>query len=59
MISMAPRTNKKSLILGEVSSLNDDNYDNYFPDKNNRFSKIEEDEKIDIPLWRELSLLFR
>ena len=50
--------NKKNLIVGEVSSLNDDCCDNYFPDKNLRFSKIEEDEKINIPLWRELSLLF-
>ena len=50
--------NKKNLIVGEVSSLNDDCCDNYFPDKNLRFSKVEEDEKINIPLWRELSLLF-
>ena len=50
--------NKKTLIVGEVSSSNDDNSDNYFPDKNLRFSKIEEDEEINIPLWQELSLLF-
>ena len=50
--------NKKTLIVGEVSSLNDDNTDNYFPDKNLRFTKIEEDEEIRIPLWRELSILF-
>ena len=38
--------NKNNLIVGEVSSLNDDCCDNYFPDKNLRFSKIEEDEEI-------------
>ncbi len=34
------------LICGEVSSINDDLVDNYFTEKINRFSKIEEDDKL-------------
>ena len=42
------------LIIGEVSSINDDNNDNFFPNKNMRFSKIIEDQKINIPIWKDL-----
>lgn len=48
------KKNKSPLIIGEVSSINDDDNDNYFPNKNIRFSKIIEDEKIKIPTWKDL-----
>ena len=48
------KKNKAPLIIGEVSSINDDNNDNFFPNQNMRFSKIVEDEKIIIPLWKDL-----
>lgn len=41
------------LICGEVSSINDDNTDNYNADVEARFSKIEEDEAIIHPLCNE------
>ena len=50
----ALKTNKNPIIIGEVSSINDDDNDNFFPNKNIRFSKIIEDEKIDIPIWKDL-----
>lgn len=49
-----PKKNKIPLIIGEVSSINDDNNDNFFPKKNIRFSKIIEDQKINIPIWKDL-----
>lgn len=44
-------------IIGEVSSINDDNTDNNFADEVNRFTKIEEDEAILCPLCNEYGLL--
>lgn len=38
------------LVVGEVSSINDDSFDNVFYDVNTRFSVIEEDEPIFAPL---------
>jgi D-lyxose ketol-isomerase len=43
------------LLVGEVSSINDDNTDNYFAEKINRFSQVEEDEPILHPLCNEYS----
>ena len=51
------KKNKDLLILGEVSTINDDNNDNYFSEKNPRFNKIIEDEKIDIPTWKDIENL--
>jgi len=41
------------LILGEVSSINDDNIDNYNAEPVSRFSQVEEDEPIVHPLCNE------
>jgi D-lyxose ketol-isomerase len=41
------------LICGEVSSINDDNIDNYNAEEVSRFSKVEEDEAILHPLCNE------
>lgn len=41
------------LVVGEVSSINDDNIDNYFAEPVSRFSEIEEDEPILHPLCNE------
>jgi len=41
------------LIVGEVSKVNDDNTDNVFYKKSERFSKVEEDEEIIYPLVNE------
>lgn len=41
------------LIVGEVSSINDDNTDNVFVERANRFAEIEEDETILHPLVNE------
>ncbi|MEG0630699.1 MAG: D-lyxose/D-mannose family sugar isomerase [Christensenellaceae bacterium] len=44
-------------VIGEVSSINDDNDDNCFAEKVNRFSKVDEDEAILCPLCNEYHLL--
>ncbi|MCT4631388.1 MAG: D-lyxose/D-mannose family sugar isomerase [Firmicutes bacterium] len=44
---------KGDLILGEVSSINDDNTDNYNADEIARFAEVEEDENIIHPLCNE------
>ena len=46
------------LVVGEVSSINDDNTDNYFLEKSLRFTNIEEDEPIACPLCNEYENLF-
>jgi D-lyxose ketol-isomerase len=46
------------LICGEVSSINDDNVDNYNAEKVSRFTQIEEDVEIVHPLCNEYSKLF-
>ena len=51
----ASDNNTKPIIVGEISSINDDDNDNFFPNKNIRFNEIIEDEKIIIPLWKDLS----
>lgn len=45
------------LIVGEVSSINDDNIDNIFLEVGSRFSEIEEDEPAFVPLCNEYQLL--
>ncbi len=45
--------NEAPVIIGEVSSINDDDLDNYFVDEVSRFSKIEEDEDPIYPLCNE------
>ena len=44
-------------VIGEVSSINDDNNDNTFLDRIQRFSKIEEDEAVLYPLCNEYDTL--
>lgn len=44
-------------VIGEVSSVNDDNTDNYFAEKVNRFATIEEDEELLYPLCNEYHTL--
>ena len=46
------------LVVGEVSSINDDNTDNYFLEKSLRFTNIEEDEPIACPLCNEYENIF-
>ena len=43
-----------TVMVGEVSMVNDDFTDNYFLDAKTRFSEIEEDEPALHPLWSEL-----
>jgi len=45
------------LVVGEVSSINDDKTDNVFLDVGSRFSEIEEDEPPFVPLCNEYHLL--
>lgn len=47
-----------NLVVGEVSSVNDDNIDNRFNPKTPRFGDIEEDEDADLPLCNEYEKLF-
>ncbi len=47
------KENAGDLVVGEVSSVNDDNIDNHFADDMGRFSEIEEDEEIIHPLCNE------
>ena len=46
------------LIVGEVSSINDDKTDNHFEVERARFNAIDEDEEIRIPLCNEYTKLF-
>ncbi len=48
-----PKAGYGDLIVGEVSSINDDRTDNYFEAGNPRFVPIEEDSEIKIPLCNE------
>ncbi len=50
---------KGDLIVGEVSSINDDKTDNYFAEEAARFSKIEEDEPIKYPLCNEYAIVLK
>jgi D-lyxose ketol-isomerase len=50
---------KGDLIVGEVSSINDDNTDNYFLEKCPRFSNIEEDEMVKYPLCNEYAKVIK
>lgn len=50
---------KGDLIVGEVSSVNDDNTDNYFAEKADRFSNIEEDEPVKYPLCNEYAKVLK
>ena len=48
---------KGDLLVGEVSSINDDKTDNYFSEDVKRFADIEEDEEAVAPLCNEYSQL--
>lgn len=50
---------KGDLIVGEVSSINDDRTDNYFAENYPRFSKVEEDEPIKYPLCNEYAKVLK
>ncbi len=50
---------KGELIVGEVSSINDDNTDNYFAEEVSRFSRIEEDEPVKYPLCNEYARVLK
>lgn len=45
------------VIVGEVSAINDDNTDNRFAVRMDRFSSIEEDEPVEVPLLNEYEAL--
>jgi D-lyxose ketol-isomerase len=45
------------LVCGEVSSINDDNTDNFNAEEVSRFSKVEEDEPILHPLCNEYEII--
>jgi hypothetical protein len=47
---------KGSVLVGEVSQVNDDRTDNYFLESIGRFADIEEDEPPLMPLWNEGSV---
>jgi D-lyxose ketol-isomerase len=47
------------LLVGEVSSINDDNTDNHFYEKVARFTEIEEDTQIQVPLCNEYERVLR
>ena len=52
-----PKPGCGDLIVGEVSSINDDNTDNYFEDPRLRFVPVEEDEAVTVPLCNEYGKL--
>lgn len=52
-----PKPGCGDLIVGEVSSINDDHTDNYFSEVRPRFIPVEEDEPITIPLCNECAQL--
>lgn len=47
------------LVVGEVSSINDDHTDNYFEDSRPRFIPVEEDVPVEIPLCNEYERLLQ
>ena len=52
-----PKPGCGDLIVGEVSSINDDNTDNYFEEIRPRFVPVEEDEPVKVPLCNEYQRL--
>ena len=52
-----PKPGCGDLIVGEVSSVNDDRTDNYFEDSRPRFIPVEEDCGIEVPLCNEYEAL--
>lgn len=54
-----PKPGCGDLIVGEVSSINDDRTDNYFEDPRPRFIPVEEDEEAILPLCNEYARLLR
>lgn len=54
-----PKSGCGDIIVGEVSSINDDRTDNYFENLNPRFIPIEEDCEIRTPLCNELENLLK
>ncbi len=53
-----PKPGCGDLIVGEVSSINDDRTDNYFEDNRPRFIPVEEDCPLTVPLCNEYETLF-
>lgn len=53
-----PKSGTGDIIVGEVSSINDDNTDNYFAEKRPRFIAVDEDTEITVPLCNEYQALF-
>lgn len=47
------------LIVGEVSSVNDDNTDNFYYEQVSRFAEVEEDEEMIYPLCNEYNKIFK
>ncbi|MBE5804136.1 MAG: D-lyxose/D-mannose family sugar isomerase [Clostridiales bacterium] len=52
-----PKPGCGDLIVGEVSSINDDHTDNYFEDPRSRFIPVEEDVPVEMPLCNEYGQL--
>ena len=52
-----PKKGCGDLIVGEVSSINDDRTDNYFEEKRPRFIPVEEDVPVEVPLCNEYGRL--
>lgn len=50
---------KGDIIVGEVSSVNDDKTDNYFAEEMSRFSGVDEDEPIKYPLCNEYAKVLK
>lgn len=57
--AFTPKPGCGNLIVGEVSSINDDRTDNYFEEKRPRFIPVEEDEEIVFPLCNEYERLLK
>ena len=53
------KTGCGDLLVGEVSSINDDHTDNYFEDSRPRFIPVEEDVPVEIPLCNEYETLLK
>lgn len=54
-----PKPGCGDLVVGEVSSINDDRTDNYFEEVRPRFIPVEEDEAITVPLCNEYEQLLK
>ena len=54
-----PKPGSGDLIVGEVSSINDDHTDNYFEDTRPRFVPVEEDVPVEVPLCNEYETMLK